>query len=538
VATKPANNARRRYLASCALNTREWAKNPASYIFEAVSTKDEHDFQTPVKKFPERDYLEQLLAIWHGGESVEALIKSRQLMVSWLAVAYCSWFARFHEHKLVFIQSKKEKDAAALIFDTDTTQGRLSFIETHLPEYLRQDIKWAYGKAIYPNGSRVEAIPQGPTHYESYVPSLVFNDEASLQDEWQSGHAALRPCIDGGGRCITVATVRMPSDYSEEMRGVMGRTTHLMRGMERFRSESGIAATSLHYSADPDKDPATENGKAWYSQAVAGYPGGAEGHLWRQHMELDFEAASGTRLIPFFDAKYEHLTCAPIPQSRQVAWRYYAGFDYGKRNLTVFGVYAASPDGMHYMVWELAKPGEEIGGVPGIAKQMRACPYWDAVKHNIKADPTIWNDNQAKTGGGYTSIAQLLSLEGVRLGRAPLNGQLADEIVIDRLLFHYWAEPERPKLKIFRSCTEHIRQFKKLRYKEWSGAQGETRSLQEELVDKDNDSFDCYKYAECARPSPAIVNVRAPKGSFEYVRKKMISTMRPKAAKARLHRHA
>jgi hypothetical protein len=530
------NDAQLRAIARRELELKRNTENPFHYIFKTIQSKDEHDVANPIKHFPDKEYLRELLKVWHEGHSVEFLIKSRQLMVTWLAIAYISWVARYHEHRLIFVQSKKEEDAANLVFNTHPSQARLSFIETHLPKWMQQDVTWAYGKAIYPNGSRVQAIPQGPTHYESYVPSLVFNDEASLQDEWQAGHAALRPCIEGGGKCITVATVRMPSHYSEEMREEEGARKTIIGGLDRYTSASGVSATALHYSADPAKNPATKQGRVWYDAATAGYPGGIEGHLWRQHMELDFEAVSGTKLIPFWDKHSSEWIISPKPRSQQIGWRYDAGFDYGKRNFTCFGVYATDPRGFRYLVWELAAPGDQLGGVPGIAARMLRCPYWEDVSHNIKADPTLWNDNQARMAGGYTSLAHLFALEGVYMQRAPLKGQAADEIAIDRLLYHYLAEPTEPRLFMFKNCVEHIRQFKGLRYREWSTGVEPTRALKEELVDKHNDCWDAWKYSECARPSPAQFVTRAREGSFESLRRSLAAAVNRPGPKARAPR--
>lgn len=492
-----------------------------------MRTKDEHDRVNPIKLFPRKRYIEATLDIIHNGEPVEFIIKSRQLMVTWLNVAYISWLCRFRPHVLAFLQSKKEEDAANLVFNKHPTAARLSFIETHLDPWLRQKIDFAYGVAIYPNGSKAWAIPQGPTHYESYVPSFIFNDETSLQEKWAAGHAALKPCIEGGGRCISVSTVRSPSEYSDEMATWNpDESERIIKGIWRFRSKSGASATAIHYTADDDKDPDTAKGALWYQEATKGYIGGSQSHLWRQHMEIDFEATSAQKLIPFFVEKQDYLVIDPIPLDLQVGWKYYSGFDYGKRNCTVWGVYAIDQHGNRYICDEVAGPGEKLGGVPGIAARMYANPYFHlGAARSIKADPTIWNKNQA-LGTGYTSIADLFRKEGIILNKAPLRGQEADSIAIERLLYHYWANPESPSLFIFRNCRTHIRQFKKLRYKELSSAVQGNRSLVEQLVDKDNDAWDAWKYAEAAAPAPRKAQIGPPPGSFEAVRRQTINYYR------------
>ena len=500
---------------------REEAKcreDAAYYIFNHVNTRDERDRKNPVKPFPDKKYIRFQLQQWIEGEPVQFVVKSRQLTISWLAVAYISWIARFHPHQFILFRSKKEDDAVKMVFQGSTNVARLSFIETHLAPFLRQEINWTHGQAVYPNGSIVEAVPQGPAHVESRVLTLCVDDEASLQEFWKAGFAAALPCSD---RYIGISTVRMPSDFSEEVRIGADDKEPVDRGMWTSRSASNVQTTWLHYSADPAKDP-QRDGLEWFENFTRTYPGGTEGHHWQQHMEMNFDVIAGTRLFPEFE-KYAHLvTCDPIPKDHQIGWRYDAGFDYGKRNKTVFGVYAIDPDGNRYVVSEVAATGEQLGGVVGIAKVMKDNPYWGSVRSRIYADPSLWNRNQTLPTGGYTSIADLFREQGVYLTPAPVKGQAADDIAIERLKHFYWEDMEAPRLRIFRTCTMHIEQWKKLRWKEWSPGQQENHSLREELVDRDNDSWDAYKYSECARPKPEQFRMTAPVGSVEYIRQKIL----------------
>jgi hypothetical protein len=515
-----------------------WAKDPGHYIFEAVQTRDEHDLLHPVKQFPRKDYLVEMLRIMHNGESVENVIKSRQLMMSWIAVAYVSWLARFHDHRNIFIQSKKKEDAAVFVFDTDPSQARLSFIETHLPDYARQDIKWRYGKAIYPNGSRVEAIPQGPKHYESRVASYVVNDECTLQEMWANGMAALKPMITGGGRVLNIATVRAGAAYTEEMSTYMDGDVpkeDIIPGMWRFRSKSNAAATAIHYSADPDKDLSTEAGQAWYEEATTGYPGGVEGHLWQQHMEINFEASSSTRLIENWDALKPNIIIPPVPKHHQVGWQYWSGFDYGKRNKTVWGCYALDRNGNEHIMSEVAGSGLDLGGVPGIAEKMMSHEYWGECGRSIWADPSIWNENQARNKGGYTSIAKLLRDQGVLLKKSPIKGKEADTIATERLLHHYWADPDSPTLFIWRTAPVHIKQFKGLRYQDFTETTQADHAYKEDLIDRDNDSFDAWKYAESRRPDPSTFKAGPAPGTLEAVRERAIRAQRKQRRKHGRH---
>lgn len=547
-------------VARVALEKKKCAEDPEYYIFNHVRTVDPLDSEHPVKLFPDLTYLRYLIReVLHGGEPIEYIIKSRQIMMSWVCVAYISWICRFHPYAYCYIQSKKEPDAREMLYANDPKRGRLNLIEQNLPWWLRDqyvidrhpmkwitgDVKFAASSGNYPNGSVVTALAQGPSQIEGHVPRFFFSDESSLQQLWETTMGAIKPTIQKDAKLVCVGTSRPPSDFNTEMEASLDKDAQgtpiptkecwdeVARGIYKYRSRSGTSAHGIHYSADPGKDPLTPDGVQWLLQMSSFYDGGTQSVQWQQHMEIDFAAVGGTMLIPFFRAYKHRLICDPIPPSMQLGWRYYAGFDYGKRNMTVFGVYAVTPDGSRYIVDEIAKPGSQLGGIPGIAQKMRESTYWEEVRHNIRADPSCWNDNQAKQSGGYTSIAQLLRLEGIMLQKAPLKGQDADAIAAERLLHHYWADPEQPALQIFSTCKEHIRQWAKLRYREWTATTAENRAMQEELVDKDNDTWDAWKYAECARTSPQVLSRKPPPGSFDAVRKRALAAFRETPGKAR-----
>lgn len=356
---------------------------------------------------------------------------------------------------------------------------------------------------------------------------------------------AVKPTIQKDAKLVCVGTSRPPSDFNVEMectadvddQGINLPTKEnwkqVHRGIYKYRSRSGISAHGIHYSADPHKDPENEQGEAWQHAMSSVYDGAMESTAWLQHMEIDFAAVGGTLLIPFLRSHKNYLTIKPIPREKQFGWRYYAGFDYGKRNLTVFGVYAVTPDDHRYIVFEIAKSGAMQGGVPGICKAIMDCEYWDDVKGAIRADPSIWNESQAKMKGGYTSIAQMMREEGVTLSQAPIKGQEADIVAAERLLSHYWANPMQPTMQIFQNCHEHLRQWQKLKYKEWGALATADRAPQEELVDKENDTWDAWKYAECARTGPKRIESHAPAGSFSALRKRAINAIKTRPGKAR-----
>lgn len=160
-----------------------------------VWTRDEYDPVTPVKPFPYEPALHELLREIHeGDQQVTCVGKSRQLTVTWLICAYWAWWARFHPNQLLFIQSKKEEDAANLVFNKEPGMARISFIEENLPTWMRLNPKGSYGVLLYPNGSKIWGIPQGGDIIRSYTGSGLFSDEAAFQPYCREAYRAAKAC--------------------------------------------------------------------------------------------------------------------------------------------------------------------------------------------------------------------------------------------------------------------------------------------------------------------------------------------------------
>lgn len=183
--------ARNYELSLCKNDPAYWLWNDQQYVW----TRDEYDPTVPVKPFPHEPALKELLhEIHHGDQQVTCVGKSRQLTVTWLICAYWCWWARFHSNQLLFIQSKKEEDAANLVFNKEPGMGRISFIEQNLPWWMRQDLNASYGVILYPNGSKIWGIPQGGDIIRSYTGSGLFSDEAAFQPFCREAYRAAKAC--------------------------------------------------------------------------------------------------------------------------------------------------------------------------------------------------------------------------------------------------------------------------------------------------------------------------------------------------------
>ena len=236
----------------------EWAlyaHDPHRFIFGhdgryPVLTKDEHRVTDPEQPFRDLPYLrvllDCLLVSGHFVPPTEAhyaldwgiplahleqmdyqgvvfLEKSRQIMASWLCVAYLLWRAKFHAHQLILIQSKKEEDAAKFVYMKEPQQARMSFMESRLPDWMQDGIfsrkevligrlpapsrrGAEYGHLYFNNGSHVWGVPQGGSVVRSNTPSCLFSDECAFQNEFGASFQAAMPAIMGGGQLIAVSS--------------------------------------------------------------------------------------------------------------------------------------------------------------------------------------------------------------------------------------------------------------------------------------------------------------------------------------------
>lgn len=226
------------------LEKERYRRDAHAFVFEAIKTKDEHDLYSPTKNFPDELCLRATLDLYlvsakllspnlaryaaQAGISMDFLDhihrsgilfieKSRHVMATWLTCAYLLWRARAFPHQLIMVQSKREEDVAALVYDKEPDQGRISFLEWSLPQHLRI-ARFPHGAKychVYlPNGSHIWGIPEGGHIIRSHNPSVVFSDEAAFQPEFGKAYTAALPAITHGGQLIVVSSAE-PSEFQQ-----------------------------------------------------------------------------------------------------------------------------------------------------------------------------------------------------------------------------------------------------------------------------------------------------------------------------------
>jgi hypothetical protein len=232
--------------ATQALMSERCRRDAHFFLWDAkvIYSKDEHDATNPVKLFPDIPYLrgvldcllvsgrltipedaeyalgagitlETLTAMYRSG--ICFIEKSRDVFATNLTCGYLLWRARAYDHQLLMVQSRKEEDAANLVFVKEPHVARISFMEDHLPSYLRRTA-WprsgAYARLYFDNGSQIWGIPEGGDVIRSNHPSVIFADEAAFQPEFGGSYTAALPAVKGGGQYIAVSSAN-PGEFYE-----------------------------------------------------------------------------------------------------------------------------------------------------------------------------------------------------------------------------------------------------------------------------------------------------------------------------------
>lgn len=185
-------------------------RDPLFFLRWFVYTVDQHDELEPVKKFPwHKPHLQKLTQLWIDNPLM-CVKKSRQMVVTWWAVAMTVWDTMFHRGKLWMMQSKREEDALGDRYAGDGLLGRALFILDHIPgrQWLVPAWQLAKGnRVVFPAlNSAMWAIPQGAAIIRQRTASGILSDESGFQEEFADSYVAARPCVRGGGRFLAVST--------------------------------------------------------------------------------------------------------------------------------------------------------------------------------------------------------------------------------------------------------------------------------------------------------------------------------------------
>ncbi len=314
-------------------------KRPWEFVHKFAYTLDEHDIDNPIKLFPDKLMYRIVVRAWEE-YPILFIEKSRQIMMTWLMSILLLWDAMFRKGRKNFLQSKKQDDADAIVDRATHVYRQLA--ERNFPGLPKaKDGAGRVGtesKLEFPDTmSWLWAVPQGPDTVRSYTPSNVLADEVAYQAKARKGYEAVLPAVKGGGHYIAQSSangkvfnynmlysinpntgkptgpnlvdstrVLQPRYTVEQLERMNEEEFYAIPfeelvacvpGMRFWVTDLGVPCLRVHYSADPDKSPETERGRAWIVEAKKGStPDG-----WEREMEINYDTFEGKPVITNWD---------------------------------------------------------------------------------------------------------------------------------------------------------------------------------------------------------------------------------------------
>jgi hypothetical protein len=307
----------------------------------------------------------------------------------------------------------------------------------------------------------------------------------------------------------------------------------ILRGLSLRRTKSGIPVTSIHYSADPDRDP--ELNPEWKLTERKTYS--SQGS-WNREQEIEDYAGGGELVLADTIISHRKKLVIDDPMWRPDArWEVGGGFDHGRTNPTAFERSYIDFVGCIYMCGEYYMPGKEIWEHAAALKQMA-----DIRKvRRCYADPSIFPDTHQQSSKEQAKSTNDLYVENGIALFSQFHGDRSDLSAAARILSQHWAnlgptdreleeytpEEQAEIMKKFRPPTLKIvcRKYSeapqyglhnwdspnllwevmRLRKKKLTAIQLMTRNPTEAIVDKDNHAFDAgLKYWVMSLPEPTL----------------------------------
>ena len=164
----------------------EAVRSPYVWATKFTETYNEHWQEegrpSPYEPFPTWPYVQVVFRVLQT-ERISLLEKSRDMLVSWICVAYLMWEAMRLPRRGVLIQTQKEDKAVQLVEYAKCLYRRQPpWLPKAFP--LTKPVNQQAGLELqFANGSYLVGIPGGAHQIRSYHPWGYLNDESSFQPD-------------------------------------------------------------------------------------------------------------------------------------------------------------------------------------------------------------------------------------------------------------------------------------------------------------------------------------------------------------------
>jgi hypothetical protein len=263
------------------------------------------------------------------------------------------------------------------------------------------------------------------------------------------------------------------------------------------RTVNGWTVNRVHYSADPEKDPATEAGKKWVEDAQRG----VRKRDWRQEYEIDYRARSGQPVFPEIDENIHKIKPFILAPG---AWTVYLGADPHPRTAHAFVWLAINKFGEKVVPWSWW-PQEQNDELEGLGKpRLTVADYAKRLKLVDKSGLNLepWRSVMDQAGKIFNASEgvdyfQKYREENVYFEPAKKNRDLSGyDSISEALKLEKFEDGEYPGLTIMEGCGDNdelFRQLRDLRFREWRGIVTD-KDAPEEVEQKKRHLVDCLSY--------------------------------------------
>lgn len=508
-----------------------YRRNTMDYINECVCIEDK-DTDGVVIDFELWPVQEKVLELIEK-ENYTIFGKTRQLGLTWLALAKISNLIVFNPGKTASAISEGERDVKELC-------KRMDFILRHLPNWLitekGEDKEWEENRTgivyvsnvtsveiIHPDGenSLFRGFPSKPSAARSFTDNIILMDEWAYHPRAEEIWDAAFPIVNrpnSNAKVIGVSTGEMGTFFEEmwndaewEFKGESGNGSNLFKGM------------FIPWDAHPDRD------EEWYENTIRNMKHGNPKSQYPSTPSEMFTTGSGA-FFPEFRRKIH------VPYGRDwyppSTWRIIGAYD-GGFNRACFKWYAISNDGWIICYREYYP---QYKADPVQAREIRKLskdPDGNPEQiHYIIADTSCWRkDRNYQKKKGRRNEEPMSTVEVMReFGIRPWKKADKDRIPGWRRLHEYLSPVTdengdyvkdqygniMAQLRYTEACGNTIRLF--------PGMKADETKPEDLASGQEDHVFDCDRYMVMSRPKSPT-----PKAERERQNKKRREQIKPRS---------
>jgi hypothetical protein len=171
-----------------------------------------------------------------------AIPKTRQMLMTWEASAFCVHYAMFNPGAEILVVNKKGDDSAYIVYrgaqhtkkKTETGEytgrGRCWSIYNNQPSWLKERVPAspAANLITFGNSAFIGGLPEGEEQLHQYQASIVWFDEASRQSDFGDRYEAAVPMAK---RILITSTPKGQEDFYRLCKDVQKETTGTYGGL-------------------------------------------------------------------------------------------------------------------------------------------------------------------------------------------------------------------------------------------------------------------------------------------------------------------